>query len=80
MFAPAANGPIVPPRSNMRVNMSYGWSDVDKGGPQESKRNLFHCDVVHHKPHSDRAGSILGPHTERSVIRLLIYSTSLGEI
>jgi hypothetical protein len=28
------NGSIDPPRADLRVSMSHGWSDVDKGRPQ----------------------------------------------
>jgi hypothetical protein len=35
------------------MNMEHWWNDTDRGKLKYWERNLFHCDCVDHKSHTD---------------------------
>jgi hypothetical protein len=43
------------------VKVETCWNNTDREKPNYSKRNLFHCHIVHHKPHVDWPRMEFGP-------------------
>jgi hypothetical protein len=52
--------------------MEHRWSEIDRGKPKYSGKNLSQCHFVHHKSHMDRPGIRL-PLCLKNVIKPEIY-------